>query len=114
MIGVIMAPCHCKPDAPTHPLVPQRIARGAPATRRDNLWRKSAFRLCGRSPATRAAACRSPDPNGARPILSLSHPYCRIKYGDDVLAWVEGQGTDVIVMNRAQSRVSTITTCSSS
>src|SRR5438132_4654236 len=105
MIGVIMAPCHCKADAPTHPPVPQRIAPGAPATRRDNLWRKSAFRLCGRSPATRAAACRSPDPNGVRTILSLSHtPTVGSSYGDDVLAWVEGQGTDVIVMNRAQSR----------
>src|SRR5207247_1855021 len=45
MMGVIMAPSQRKPNAPAHPLVPQRIAPGAPATRCANLLHKYAFRL---------------------------------------------------------------------
>src|SRR5438552_3985632 len=44
MRGMIMAPSQRKLDAPAHPLVPQRIAPGAPATRCDNLLHKYAFR----------------------------------------------------------------------
>jgi len=70
-----MAPSHGKPDAPAHPPVPQRLAPGGPATRRDNLLHMYAFRLVRQ---VTSSSCRSLDPrkcgNKTSALVALLKP----------------------------------------